>query len=153
MGSYRNPRWKAELDDKSGSKQRKRWEVNIIKNHSSAIDPKSMGAKNPNTDDVNVADLADHRLAVDLAHVLPGIFRLDAADVQMPRPLMVVANAETAHPSHHLPVDCEDHLTVEMNPGDLNEKRNATWIFKWILTRMFFKRILPGDCPGCPQRN
>lgn len=68
---------------------------------------------------MDVSDLADHRLAIDLAHVPPGIFRLDVADVQTPRPLLVVAHAESAHSSHYLTVDRQDHLPVQMDPGDL----------------------------------
>lgn len=68
---------------------------------------------------MDVPDLADHGLAVHLAHVTPSILRLDSPDVKVPRPLMVVAHAETAYPCHHLPMDGEDHLAIQMDPGHL----------------------------------
>ena len=72
------------------------------------------------TYNVDSSYLADHGITVDLTHVMTSVFRLGPADVEQPRSLVIMRNAETRNPRHHLPVDGHDHLPVQMHPRHLS---------------------------------
>lgn len=63
--------------------------------------------------------MADHRVGVDLAHVVPSILLLDLADVKKPGHSVVMGDGEACQPRDDVPVDCQDHLPVDVDPCHL----------------------------------
>ena len=63
-------------------------------------------------DHLQHADLADHGLGVDLAHVVARVIALDVLDVQLPGVVAVVGHGHTGVIGHHVVVDGQDGLTV-----------------------------------------
>lgn len=74
------------------------------------------------TNNLEVPDLADHRVSVDLAHVVPPVFLLDLADVQQPGHGIVVRNGEAGEARDDVAVDGQDHLAVDVDPGHLGKR-------------------------------
>lgn len=63
--------------------------------------------------------MADHRIGVDLAHVVAAVFLLHLADMKQPGHGVVVGYREPRQPRDHVPVDGQDHLPVDVDPGHL----------------------------------
>ena len=68
---------------------------------------------------VQVPGLGDHGVGVDLAHVVPLVLRLHVLDVEGPGVVTVVDDVEPRYPGDDVPPDGEDHLPVDVDPGDL----------------------------------
>lgn len=71
------------------------------------------------TNDLQVSDLTDHRVGVDLAHVVAAVLLLDLAHVQQPGHGIVVGDAEPCQPRDHVPVYRQDHLAIDVDPRHL----------------------------------
>lgn len=74
------------------------------------------------TDDLKVSDLTDHRIGVHLTHVVAAVFLLHTVDVQQPCFGVVVRYTEAWHPGDDMSMYCQDHLTIYVNPCDLQAK-------------------------------
>ena len=70
---------------------------------------------------VQVAGLGDHGVGVDLAHVVPLVLGLHVPDGEGPGVVAVVDDVEPGDAGDHVAPDGQDHLTVNMNPGNLNK--------------------------------
>jgi len=62
--------------------------------------------------------LANHRVGVDLAHIVAAIVLMSLIHVQQPR-VVRVGDAISRYPRYHMPVDGQYHLPVYVNPGNL----------------------------------
>lgn len=71
------------------------------------------------TDHLQVAHLTDHRIRIDLTHVEAAIFLLDLRNVQRPCVGIVKAHRVARNTRYDLPMNGDDHLTVDVNPGHL----------------------------------
>ena len=74
------------------------------------------------TDNLKEADLAHHRVRVQLAHIVAPVVLLYVVDVQQPGLLVVVGNREPRYLHHHVLVDGQEHLTPHVNPRHLRIK-------------------------------
>lgn len=75
------------------------------------------------TDHLQVTDLTDHRVGVHLAHVNALVGRPHAVDVQQPRFLAVVRHAKPRYPGDHVLVHGQYHLSVDVNPSHLPNRK------------------------------
>ena len=71
---------------------------------------------------MKISNLADHRVSVNLAHVVAPVLLLHLADVQQPSHGVVVGDAEPRQSRDHVAVDGQDHLPVDVDPGHLRIK-------------------------------
>ena len=58
------------------------------------------------------ANLADHGLCVDLAHVVARVITLDIPDVQLPGVVPIVRHSHPWVVGYHVVVDCQDGFAV-----------------------------------------
>jgi len=67
--------------------------------------------------------LANHRIRVDLAHIVAAIVLMSLIHMQQPR-IVGVGDAVSRNPRYHMPVDGQYHLPVDVNPGHLPNEGN-----------------------------
>lgn len=72
---------------------------------------------------VDKADLGDHGICVDLAHVVALVLFLDVADVKVPGVVLVVSDLEAGNPGDHVTVNRHDHLAVQVDERHLGAKK------------------------------
>ena len=85
----------------------------------------SPGASVAPTYDIEVADVGEHGVRVDLAHVVSLVLLLHVAHHQVPRVVLVVRHLEAGDPRDHVVVDRKDHLPVQVDERHLwSVKRN-----------------------------
>ena len=58
------------------------------------------------------ANLTDHGLCVDLAHVVARVITLDIPDVQLPGVVPIVGHSHPWVVGYHVVVDCQDGFAV-----------------------------------------
>lgn len=64
--------------------------------------------------------LRDHRVCVDLTHVVAFVLCLDISDSQCPSVMAVVDDVEPWDASDDVPADGQNHLPVDVDPGHLD---------------------------------
>ena len=84
-------------------------------------------------------------------HVSASVFGMNSANVQLPGALMIVRDAESANSGHHLSVDGEDHLPVQMHPRHLRTPHMNQRTFHEGKKRLNIDLLY--DFPSCQQRS
>lgn len=74
------------------------------------------------TDNLKEADLAHHRVRVQLAHIIASVVLLHVVDVKQPGLLIVVGHRESRYLHDHVFVNGQEHLTTYVNPRHLRIK-------------------------------
>lgn len=75
---------------------------------------------------INAADLLLHDAGVDLAHVAATVRLFELPDVEPPRSVAVVGDADPAVVRNHAVVHREDRLVFGANPTHLQQQSNVT---------------------------
>lgn len=68
---------------------------------------------------MQVAHLANHRVSVHLAHVVPSVVLLCLTHMKQPRIGVVVADTVAGNAGNNVFVDGQNHLPVDVDPGNL----------------------------------
>ena len=77
------------------------------------------------TDHLEVAQLTEHRICVDLAHVPAGVCAVHAADAEGPDPAVWLAQRNLVVTRDEVATDRQDCLRVHLDPGHLKGRGRA----------------------------
>ena len=80
------------------------------------------------TNNIEVPGHGDHGVCVDLAHVVSLVLRLDVSDLQGPGVVAIVDDVEPGDTGDDVTPDGEDHLPVNVDPGNLRGAENHNYV-------------------------
>ena len=91
------------------------------------------------THHLQVAHLIDHRLHVNLAHVVACVLRFHGPDVQSPCSLVCSSDAEARNERHGTVVNGQKNLAVDVCPGNLWNSRKDIYIKKILYNQLWWQ--------------